>query len=364
MCWCLNVKAVVVDDLYKVTVLVDSQSPADRAVAIESAFAILLVRITGDSRVLATESGIELMAMAEQYVRSFRYDVVTSGLELSNASAEALPSGASEALAPMSAEQFVLSVLFDENSVNEVLWKKQLPVWDKTRPSILVWVAVQESETRRILDANEPSVMLDALKKYADLRGLPLLFPLMDLEDQMNIRTTDVWGGFGEPILRASKRYQTEAVMTGRVFRDPFGTWKARWTLYQAESSKSWDAVGDELLVLAQRGIDNVADELAMRYAYVSSESEFTNVYYEVMVNEVSDLADYVRTMRYLSSLAPVTTLNVARIERARVLYRVELRGQRKGFEQAIELGAILAVMPNQLDAETVPEYLTYRLLP
>ena len=47
--------------------------------------------------------------------------------------------------------------------------------------------------------------------------GLPVSLPLMDLDDNMAVTATDVWGRFADPVLKASQRYGAEMVVLGKL---------------------------------------------------------------------------------------------------------------------------------------------------
>ena len=58
------------------------------------------------------------------------------------------------------------------------------------------------------------------LKQTAKERGVPLSLPLMDLTDNVNISTYDVWGRFVEPLRKASTRYGVDNIIGARVYRN------------------------------------------------------------------------------------------------------------------------------------------------
>jgi len=377
-----QVFGAVLEKLYEVKIPVESQSQAHRQAAIKVGFGELLIRITGDSQFASSGKAQKILRKSENFVHQFRYEriplrtpKIVDGME--NEPAEESASESNPAPAPLTPDspQLVLAIVFEENMVNEALWKNNLPVWGKTRPSTLVWVAVQDLGQRFLLNANEPSDILDALTYYADKRGMPLIFPLTDLTDQNSISVSDVWGNFSDPILAASQRYQPDAVFVGRVFRDPFGGWQARWALYQGEQLDTWEIWGQDIKDVVRNGIDRSTDGLANRYAQMAS-SEGNQKIVDLLIDDVKSLQDYVKTSDYLVSLAPVAELQVRGINATHIVYRVLLRGQLHGLKQAIALGTLLAVVENDvkenesnmLEDQTLlpsePASFRYRLLP
>ncbi len=377
-----QVFGAVLEKLYEVEVPVESQSQAHRKAATKAGFDELLIRVTGDSQLVSMKKAQNIRRKSADFVHQFRYErippsppKIADGMENKPALdrvAEAKPAAAA---LPPDSPQLMLVIVFEENMVNEALWKNNLPVWGKTRPSTLVWVAVQDLGQRFLLNANEPSDILDALTYYADKRGMPLIFPLADLTDQNNISVSDVWGNFSDPILVASQRYQPDAVFVGRVFRDPFGGWQARWALYQGEQLDTWEVWGQDIKDVVRDGIDRSSDGLGNRYAQMAS-SEGNQQFVDLLIDDVKSLQDYVKISDYLVSLAPVAQLQVRGINATHIVYRILLRGQRHGLKQAIALGTLLAVMEEDvkeneshiLGDQTLlpsePVAFRYRLLP
>ena len=64
--------------------------------------------------------------------------------------------------------------------------------------------------------------------EIAEKRGLPLAFPLLDTEDLQSVTFSDIWGGFDERIIAASKRYGANSILIGRV--RPSSSQSNRWT--------------------------------------------------------------------------------------------------------------------------------------
>jgi hypothetical protein len=343
-------QATTLHQLYQLKVEVADQSPAERKQGIARAFDLLLVRITGDNQIAEHEKAEALRLRARQWVRQFRYEEVTPPVPPADGNG-------GDIILPKPYLQ--LLIRFDEKAVNKALWDSQLPVWGKTRPAVLVWIAIQDEQRRALVDPNEVSELHDAMRAHAQRRGLPLVFPLMDLEDQMNISVNDVWANFSDSIELASARYVPEATLVGRVQTDFFGAWQVRWTLYQGGRSQSWamPAAGTfEDVAIA--GIDGVADDLAQRYAHVRGDDDGA---YWLEVGDVRNLQDYVRVSRYLESLEPVKGVYVTQLGQSSLSFRLTLRGSINAVEQAISLGSTLKSQQEERFSERV---LMYRLQP
>ncbi len=340
--------ATTVRDLYDFRLIVADQGEAERERAVRRAFADLLVRVSGDRQAPAGEAGQALLGEASRYLRQFRY------------SSLAMPGfPATDSQGPYTPLQQI-HLVFDEEGVNRALWRQGLPVWGKNRPATLVWLAVQEGGRRWLAGSEAGEDLLAPLRQRAAWRGLPVVFPLLDLQDQIALDVNEVWGNFAESIRAASRRYRPEAILVGRLLHLPDGEWLGRWSLYfEGDEVLNWEQRGDQAAPIVVAGIDQVADELASRYAQVAGEHDAGE--FLLRVAGVRALADFVRAERYLRSLAPVEQVQVAVVEPGQVTFRLRLRGSRGGLEKAIALSPVLEPLPDNAFAE---HRLSYRLQP
>jgi hypothetical protein len=51
-------------------------------------------------------------------------------------------------------------------------------------------------------------------------RGIPIRFPEVDKTDLQFISFVDIWGGFSDQIINASKRYNVQSILVGRIRND------------------------------------------------------------------------------------------------------------------------------------------------
>ena len=351
--------------LYEVSIPVFSQSDKERKEATKKAFEELLVRITGQREIVASEPGQALLSQSRRYVRSFRYELLPPEVEFERQRTATQPSTEAEALDEddeIEKPQQQLVVSFDEAAVKNSLWKRKLPVWGKTRPSTLFWVAIQDHDQRKMLDASKLSETLMLIKSYAEKRGVPVIYPELDVVDQRNINVTDVWGGFKSPLLGASERYKADAIISAQLLLDQNNVWKTQWHLYQTGDESSWQLSAPDLSVVIDESIDKLASALADRYAQVAS-SDDQNQFY-INISDVMNLEDYEKINRYLKSLAAVKRVELAQIQSTELIYELKLRSNPKALKQAIALGKTLSTQDDPFSADVENNRLNYRLNP
>ena len=106
-----------------------------------------------------------------------------------------------------------------------------LPVWGSNRPNVLLWIALGDGHRRELLGETGADEFNIELKRQAQLRGLPVYYPLWDLEDTASLSLAEIWGSFLDRIDRASSRYQPDTILTARLQQESSGLWSANWNV-------------------------------------------------------------------------------------------------------------------------------------
>tara|TARA_Y100000310_G_scaffold287930_1_gene313170 strand:- start:7277 stop:8674 length:1398 start_codon:yes stop_codon:yes gene_type:complete len=176
---------------------VDDQSQRTQQAALKKALRQVFIKMSGSTHVLDNAGVRAALSSPQSSLRSYRF---------------AYENGQTYYVAE-----------FDQAKLNEILQREMLPLWGDRRPETIVWLVEEgENETRSILDESVNTELQLALKKTAKERGVPLSLPLMDLTDNVNISTYDVWGRFVEPLRQASVRYNIDNIIGARVYpNDP-----------------------------------------------------------------------------------------------------------------------------------------------
>ncbi len=305
-------------NLYTVTVEPDPAASDSRAAAIEQAMAQLLVRVTG-RRDAATDPALaDLIGNADRYRNSYGLD-----------------------------RQGRAQVGFIAGRVEQALTSLNMPVWGAERPLTIVWLAVDDGQGGRALlgansegddlgDAADPELgeLLDSLREeitqVASERGLPIVLPLLDLEDLGAVEFADVWGGFDDRVVAASARYRADAVLIGRV-RPQFGEQEVQWLLVAGGERRALAGVA------LRDGLDAAADKFAGGLATVGGLSVST-----VTVRDVTSSADYGRVMSYLEKQSVLQTVDVDSFENGVLKLRVAARGDGSVLQRTLSLGGVL----------------------
>ena len=333
--------AVRVPGLYEAEVPVAGQQAEHRREAVETAMKRVLVKLTGDRNAGGQAALAPIIKDAEKYVQQYRYVEspvrVTGGVE---------PAGVPET-------RLMIRFRFDDANLNNALRGLGVQVWGRERPAILVWLAMEDGDFRRLLVPEEDTDIFSVVTDAAGDRGIVLIYPLFDLQDTSSLRASDIWGGFQRPVLEASSRYFPDIVLTGRISSPVPGIWEGRWTAYLGEERTSWSTEGSFVETVVGEGIDGIADLLARRYARGSDTDTGAT---RMKVVDVTSLEEYARVLKYLQSLSPVTRVDVVEVGPGDVEFSLTAHGGGQAVAQAINFGRVL----EPLDGAGG----TYRLLP
>ena len=368
-----ELRAGEVLDLYEAEVPVIGQGSTQRRAAIREAFSKVLVKVTGNRAILSeTQQLSRLQREASRYVQQYRYKVIASPVQEIAESEEAVTeeTGTPEQVAETAEEaepDRLLWVRFDARAVNRMLRNQGLPIWGKARPAVVVWLGVEQAGERQFLQPEATPDVVQAMEESASARGVPVMLPLMDLEDRMQLSISDLWGNFSDTIQRASGRYAADATLAGRAIALGDQEWVVEWTLLQGDYAESWQTTGASLPELSRQGIEVLSDHLAEQFAPLASDDSLLQLQVEVV--GIDSLAGFNRTMQYLKSLVIVEQVAPYSVDAASGVFLVHLRGGPEVLEQEIRLGSVLEPLqedqpqlaqPEPEDDVTMPEEMAY----
>jgi len=355
-------QAAEVKGLYSADVPVHGQDDAERRQAVRDGLSLVLIKVSGRRETPTLPAVAAVLESPMQFVQQFRY--------------HALPEQWQHAVDAQG--QFysqLLRINYDGQAVNRVLRAANLPVWGRARPSALIWLAVEDWNQRSIMGAGNLPHIREVFIRQADQRGLPIILPLLDLQDQSSLGFADIWGDFQDDILQASSRYQAGGVLVGRLYRQSADEWQARWSMYQEGDVQRWVTEGLQQQQVLTEGLDTAADIFAGRFARLPGESRDNRV--AMVIHDVATLEAYARVMKYLESLDLAKDVLVEQVSVDKVTFSLTVRGELQSLEQAMVFGDTLApkAMPQSpaeavedavSEEESVPvrPVLSYRLLP
>ena len=317
-------RAAEVSGLYEAEVPVSSQEDADRESALGLALRQVLSKVSGRREVGSNPILAVALDTPGRFVQQYRYRIARTTESFSTAQ-----------------EEMRLWARFDADLVDGLVRDAGLPVWGRSRPALLVWLAIDTGARRELLAADHDAGYFASLRESAARRGIPLVAPLLDLQDRAAVRTAEIWTGFFDDLRLASARYDSGAVLVGRLRRLSSSLWEAQWSLLFEDAEQHWTTRSDLPELLFEDGVHGAADLLAARYASLADQLSTGTV--ELVVTGVHTLEDYARILQYLSALDGVERVEVDTVEPGQVRFRVDARGGRSAIRQIIAFGSMLS---------------------
>ena len=342
--------------LYQAEIPVLGQDKEHRQVALQTAMFEILVRISGN-REIARDGRVKvLLQNPDRFVLQFRYKQDAPPNPVSGSSGPG-------SVAPAPAPILKLWVEFDAKSINQVLQQANIAVWGRARPELLLWIVVEDGSQRFLISSDSATQLKEPIRKNSERRGLPVLYPLFDLEDQAKVKLTDILGNFSEPILNASARYRTDAILVGRMSRNRGNSWEGKWYFYQEGSTDQWSYASPEINDSISAGLDRAIDVLASRT--IISGTQVAGEEVLINVTGIHSLQQLNQAQKLIRSLEVVTSLQVQHIKLDDVLFKINVHGTAQDFSRLLGRVEKLAAAPSDLLAEPnhQPQTLRYRLL-
>lgn len=323
-------------DLYNERVVVSQNAnQQEQNKAITEAFSRIIVRVTGIEQSLVNPAVQEALQSGDKYLATFRFE--PSSEFFTNVLGEKVPTKA-----------MILS--FDRTSVDDLLVQNRLPVWGAKRPEVLIWLADRLEGQDHILADGEGGQISTWLTQTAQNRGIPLILPIMDLNDSLALSFADVYGLFSSDIEKASKRYNAPAILAGRLAKNG-NDYKADWLLmFKGERIRMPSVFGSQQQVIAQ-GVDLAAQRLSEQYALVLDPMLLGNLTIKVL--DVYTAAEFTELEAYLESINLITKATVAQFDERNVVFNVEISGDKSQLADVLALDSKLQpVVESSLEAQ------------
>ena len=308
-------RAVEVAALFTAQVALDEEANNPRQAAYKAALDEVLLRVSG-AELVTDQALVELLFPdPSAYVVQFR-----------------------------PGDEDTLWVSFDGEAIEAELRNAGQTVWGNDRPVTLVWLAVDWGQgDREIIAADDPnksrragrSIDRDRLLRkrvldMAERRGLPVLFPLMDIEDQRSVSFSDIWGGFDEQLLAASARYEVDSILVGRVRAS--SSQRNRWSYFFAGEEQVWNGQPEMVVGL-------VADRLASEFA-IRGDAPLEVV--DLTVSGIDSVQAYGEMQNLLASTKVIEKFAIDEVQGDVIRYRVEALGGVERLRRALRFGGLI----------------------
>lgn len=325
VCWSSLSNAVPVVGLYEAKIKLPASESEEEVLSKAFGLAVesVLIKVSGDKAAISTNLLREAKAKASTWVAQHSVASLNELLVLNGKK--------------VAGKQ--VQVAFYKASIDDFLSKNNLPVWGADRPSSLVWLVSEENGLRSLSGTKVPSEALNTFARTSGYMGVPVYAPLLDYEDQQNISTTDVWGFFEDNILKASERYQTDAVAALKISNYVGKVSGGLLVLLSNGETERFELSGDTFDDVLELASVHLAKVLSSRYAAIRS-LDSVNVL-DVQVSGVSDYSIMRGAQSYLESLGVVKSVNLAKISGENVIFSIEVNGGKERLLNSISLNRL-----------------------
>jgi hypothetical protein len=322
----LNTGAIEVENLYSAKVAVASQSNSDRNQALKNALSAILVKVGGKE--IDHPQINQAINNYNKYVTQYQYI--------------------------RSNNNVLLNVSFDEDKINQLFKDSDLAIWGRLRPQVMLWLVEEDGFSRKIISSTSDSLLPSIIDNFSQLRGLPVVMPIMDLTDLTSLTLTDVWGRFSQPVAQASARYLAEAVVVIRVSNSSLVATKideencslcqnhslvVDWSLMtdaQSEHAQIFSKpyTGDNVDTLLTTVLSDITDIIYQQYAL----STTNNNEFEIDVANISSLADLIAVSDFLAELSAVQAVQLISVKGTNRRFKLSLIGSQQALLASLKL--------------------------
>lgn len=327
--------AVELRQMYQARVPVASQSSADRDVALQQALQRTFIRVSGDESLLAHDDVQFALKNVRNFVQQYGYQQID--------------------------DELVLWVQFDQPQVDRTIQQAGSGIWSNLRPELLFWIVLEDEQLQRsIIGTSTAEPLVEQLREQAQIRGIPVKLPLLDLNDSMTLSVIDLWARFEDRIDFASSRYDADGVVVARIYQSDAAieqqAWTLDWTLKLADMRWRGEVTADDRTELGGQLISDISKQLSQRYR-ISSNVAAAGLWRVSIVN-VKSLMDVLNAEQQLAAVPSVSRVQLAEYGEHRATFELYIQTEAEQILRALDLTKQFeAVNPQQRDSFETPVY-------
>ncbi len=304
--------ATVVPHLYDVTLTAESQSQEEWQKLVKQGLTQVLEKISTSPNMSTHPQVKQALDRSAEFVEQFSY------------------------------EGNQITIKYSPEMVNQLVQRMGQAVWGQRRPTVVLWLAIEDNQQRRLVGVETDPSLQNYLTNLATKKGIPLVLPLMDLEDMSAITVTDVWGQFPSVLQQASMRYGAQTILIGRVMRTSNEKgFEANWQLVGGDTP-NWNSAGQTLEAVLDQGMEGVSRYLKTQ-ATVQTTSRFgvsRGQPFLIAVEGITSSRDFTNVEAYLKKLDPVKEVNIHQLLGAIAVFEITLKNDigRHALEQTLTM--------------------------
>jgi len=247
---------------------------------------------------------------------------------------------------------------YNKLSIDNLIREAKLPTWGVSRPLAMLWiVAEQELGERTIVsESEEGNNFLKSIKDYinktANLRALPIAWPLYDLDERQSISMKNLWNLDSKEVQSISTKYRPDELVVGKIYLDS-DLWRIKWGY--KDKVYSFEANKDNFLNELNTSFNEIINRIAEEYIFIPNKEKQENLDTDIVymtVDNINNLNKLTILMDYLKNIKSISSFSLSQIEGKSVVLAIDLKASKEIFLKEIKLENKFVSIDN--DAKTL----------
>jgi len=246
-------RAAAADHLYRAQAIVTGQGEANRMVGFASCLEDVLIKVSGALKLAGDRRLVSYKAKAKDFVKAYDYHDQMSGT-------------------PKRDEQgtrdrpYDLIVDFDEAKIDQLLSGLGLKPWTARRPSLGVFVAMEQGARQYIVtaDAKQSDLQRDSLAAAATKRGMAIVLPDAGALEKADLSAAQLTATPSSKLAAVTTGQGSDVVLVGHLtWSDKELGWITDWQMDFQGGPHRWQMRGVTFDEAFRRGLGGAAQILS-----------------------------------------------------------------------------------------------------
>ena len=306
--------SVTITNLAEIDVAVKSQSSIQRKIAIQSALKKVIFKHVANESVFENEQIKNAIKSPSHLVNQFSYFEEK--------------------------ESLFLKIQFSEHKIIELLRAAQVPIWGKSRPLTISWIAYDNGDSTVLESDTSENEFIKKFKQQSELLAIPIVLPIMDFDEATSVTALDIKGSFVNQLHNLNQRYDVEYYILLNVVKLNNGYNFSLKLFPQAQegilrSVYQYSGKVSNETKLMEGIFKPLAGYFSKEYAVAGNANSSTA---ELEFINVDGLKKAVDIERYLSSLSTVKSAYIKGIKNSVLVINLNLYGDEENLVRLLKL--------------------------
>lgn len=346
-----NSYAIKLDNLYMVELTAIDQTEVTRQELFLQAFQQILAKLTGEATTFALIQDKYRQVPIDKYVTSFTY--INTGTD-----------------------NVQLKIIFNEEMINNLLYKAKISYLGKERPIILTILLRKQNNDYALINDSYKENLISQLEQVAAQHAIPLVFPLLDLAEREQLVKMEFGDKLSPLLQEIALKYNAEHILIGKLTADATG-WQGQWNIF-ANHTAIWQSTASTIVELYAKLMMLLREYLSNNNPIVldprvSDIDAIDEIY--IQVSGINNIENYAKVLTYLRGLAIANEVKVLKVTQDFVVFAVPIvNGGLEAIKKKIHFDQVLlasfvetnseleygarAEFSSQLDSEYKPEFI------